>query len=280
MINAPEFSIQDIVPGVSAIFGGICNRGIIASQGNVLVVDSGMTIAEATPLRARANELLDRGTLTLFNTHHHPDHVFGNQLFADVQIIAHQGVRDLMLTTGEQMLAGMRQNPQRAALANGIKITPPTLTFQDQATIFVGEIEVQLMYFGVAHSPSDSVAWLPQSKTLFTGDLLFNNLAPATPPGGSISNWIAFLSRLENLGAEHAIPGHGPIQDPATALGALRTWLETLYSLVKEAVERGDSRESTVVAIPAKIQAIDLRMSEERIPNTIGVLYDEIARNR
>ena len=157
MINAPEFSIQDIVPGVSAIFGGICNRGIIASNGDVLVVDSGMNVAEATPLRAHADKLRNQGTLTLFNTHPHPDHVFGNQVFADAQIIGHQVIRDVIVNTGEQILAGIKQNPRMAELAGDVTLTAPTLTFQDQLSVFVGEIEVQLIHFGVAHSPSDSI---------------------------------------------------------------------------------------------------------------------------
>jgi cyclase len=279
MSNAPEFSIQDVAPGVSAIFGGICNRGIIASQGDVLVVDSGMSVAEATPLRAEADRLHNQGTLTLFNTHPHPDHVFGNQVFADTQIIAQQGVRDVMVNTGEQILAGIQQNPRMAALVGDVTLTAPTLTFQDQVTVFVGEIEVQLIYFGVAHSPSDSIAWLPQSKTLFTGDLLFNGLVPAIPPNCNVANWIAFLTRLEQLGAEHVIPGHGPIQDPS-ALGVLRTWFETLYSLVKEAVQQGESREAAIASVPAKIQAVAPRTSEERLSGAIGVTYDEIVRNR
>ncbi|HTK09042.1 MAG TPA: MBL fold metallo-hydrolase [Ktedonobacteraceae bacterium] len=277
MLNSPEFSIQEVVPGVSAIFGGICNRGIIASQGDVLVVDSGMSVAEATPLRAQADKLRNGGALTLFNTHPHPDHVFGNQVFADAPIVAQQGVRDVLVNAGEQVLAGIKQNPQMAARIGDIKLTPPTLTFQDQLTLFVGEIEVQLIYFGVAHSPSDSIAWLPQSKTLFTGDLLFNNLVPASPPGGSVANWISFLARLEQLGAEHVIPGHGPIQDPS-ALGVLRTWFETLYAQVKEAVEHDSSRETAIATLPARMQAIAPRMLEERFPRIIEVVYDEVLR--
>ena len=40
--DASDLSIQEIVPGVHAALGGICNRGLISQGGSVLVVDSGI----------------------------------------------------------------------------------------------------------------------------------------------------------------------------------------------------------------------------------------------
>ena len=198
-----DLNIQKIAPGVHAALGGICNRGLIAQGGSVLVVDSGIGVAEAAPLRAAAQEHQKEGALYplyLFNTHPHSDHVFGNQIFADCPIIAHEGVRNFLVAHGEQGLARWRQNPDTAALVSDVVITPPMLTFRDQMTVFIGDIEVQLLYLAWAHSPSDSVAWLPQSRTLFTGDLLFNAQVPVwnhgaagIPPGGSVANWIQAL---------------------------------------------------------------------------------------
>ncbi len=279
MQNIPDFSLREIVPGIHAVFGGVCNRGIITSRGNVLLVDSGISVAEAIPLRAAADEARDRGFLALFNTHPHLDHVFGNQLFADVPILAQQGVRETLLTTGAQMLANVQQNPQMAAHIGDVTITPPTVTFQDRLTLFVGEIEVQLIHFGVAHSPSDSVAWLPQISTLFTGDLLFNTLVPAMPPGGNSANWISALKSLEQLGAEHVIPGHGPIESPA-ALAMLRTWIETLRNQVIEAVAQGLDRETAISKVATTMQTAAPRASEERLPRTIGSVYDEVVHKR
>lgn len=273
-----DFTVQEIVPGAHVALGGVCNRGIIANGGDVLVVDSGISVAEATPLRSAVDGLRTRGSLTLFNTHPHLDHVFGNQLFADQAIVAHYGVRENMIQAGEQTLAAMRQrNAQMAATIGEVTITPPTITFQDRLTLFVGEIEVQLIYFGIAHSPSDSVAWLPQSKTLYTGDLLFNDLVPATPPGANIATWLQALTSLQQLGAEHVIPGHGPIQTPQ-ALNTLQTWFETLRTLVSEAIARGWDRETIIAKIPAEIQGVAPRQNEERLPGTVGLVFDELTR--
>ena len=59
----PDFSIQEIVPGVNVAFGGVCNRGLINHGGSVLVVDSGIAGTEAAPLRAAAPERRKEGAL-------------------------------------------------------------------------------------------------------------------------------------------------------------------------------------------------------------------------
>ncbi len=269
------FSIQEIVPGVMAALGGVCNRGIISQGGSVLVVDSGVAPTEATPLRAAAQEYRKEGALYLFNTHPHGDHVYGNQVFADSPIIAHEGVRNDLVTNGERTLADWKQNPRMAAYVSDVTITPPTMTFQEKMTVFVGDIEVQLLYLGIAHSPSDSVAWLPQSRTLFTGDLLFNAIAPALPPGGNSAHWIHALEQLEQLGAEQAIPGHGPIQTPA-ALADLRHWFITLRAQVGEAIASGWDRETTITKVAQQIQEVAPRGASERLPRSIGQVFDEM----
>ena len=129
----PDFSIQEIAPGVDVALGGICNRSIISQGGSVLVVDSGFAAAEAAPLRAAAQERRKEGALYLFNTHPHGDHVYGNQTFADCPIIAHEGVRQDLVSHGEQTLANWRQNSRMAALISDVVLTPPTITFQEKS---------------------------------------------------------------------------------------------------------------------------------------------------
>jgi cyclase len=272
-----DFTVKEVLPGINIALGGICNRGIIESQGSVLVIDSGISAGEATPLRAAAQKYqTEAGTISLFNTHPHGDHVFGNQVFAADTIIGQQALKDTMIETGEQSVAGFKQRPGMAELLGDITITPPSVTFQDTYALTVGTIEVQLHHFGVAHSPSDSVAWLPQSRVLFTGDLLFNNLVPALPPGGNVANWINALEKLEQFDAQHVIPGHGPVQSPE-ALVSLRSWLVELYARVTAAVNAGWEQEKSVEKISDEMKALAPRASQERLPGIIQVAYGEIS---
>jgi cyclase len=270
-----DLSLQEVVPGIFVALGGICNRGIISGSGNVLVVDSGVSVTEATSLRTAAQAYCKQGSLSLFNTHPHGDHVYGNQIFTDGPIIAHEGVRKDLITSGEEMLAKWKQKLPMAQSLNEVTITPPTVTFEDEMTVFLGDIKVELLYLGSAHSPSDSVAWLPQLRTLFTGDLLFNTLVPAMPPGGNSARWVQALERLAQLGAEHVIPGHGPVQTPAE-LANLRNWLVTLRTHVSNAIASGWDRESTITNVAIEMQTVAPRGAQERLPMAIGQVFDEI----
>jgi cyclase len=275
----PEFSLQEVVPGVLVALGGMCNRGIITSNENVLVVDSGISVAEATPLHAAAKEYCKQGSLSLFNTHPHGDHVYGNELFTDGPIIAHEGVREDLIASGHQTLAKWKQNPQWAQLLGDVVITPPTITFEDEMMVSLGDLEIQLLYLGSAHSPSDSVAWLPQLRTLFAGDLLFNTIVPAMPPGTNVANWIRALERLEQLGAEHVIPGHGPVQT-AGELANLRNWFITLRTHVGNAIADGWDRETILTRVAAEMQKVAPRGSEERLPMAIGQVLAELSKEQ
>jgi cyclase len=272
----PDFRLQEVAPGVLVALGGVCNRGLIYGREGVLVVDSGVSVAEATPLHAAALDYCKEGSLSLFNTHPHGDHVYGNQVFADYAIFAHEGVRDNLVTSGEQMLANWKQNLPTAQFLGDVIITPPTLTFEDQMTVSLGEIEVELIYLGIAHSPSDSVAWLPQLRTLFAGDLLFNTIVPAMPPGSNSANWISALEQLEDLEPEHVIPGHGPVQSPAE-LANLRNWFIMLRTQVANAIASKWDRETTQAKVADEIQRIAPRGAQERLPMAIGQVFDELS---
>ena len=118
------------------------------------------------------------------------------------------------------------------------------------------------------------MAWLPQSRTLFTGDLLFNAQVPVwnhgveqAPAGGSVANWIQALEKLEALDVEHAIPGHGPIQT-ADALADLRQWFICLHTQVREALASGWDRETTIIRVTQQLQQMPQlapRGEEERL---------------
>lgn len=274
-----DMTLQELVPQVAAVLGGVCNRGIISDGGSVLVIDAGIGVGEAQPLRAAAEERVNQGYLSLFNTHSHGDHVFGNSVFADCPIIAQDAVRTVLAEKGEDQLAGWQQNPQMAGLIGAARLTLPTVTFAERMTLHLGDLEVQLIRVGPAHSEGDAVAWLPGPRVLFAGDILFNTIVPAMPPGGDSAGWVRALEYLETLGAAQVVPGHGPIEPP-TAIGQLRSWIIALRTRVAECVVSGLDRDATIARVGPQMQNNLPRGREERLPNAVGQVFDDISRER
>jgi cyclase len=90
---------------------------------------------------------------------------------------------------------------------------------------------------GPAHTVSDVVAWVPERRLLFSGDLVFNGGTPFVLMG-SVSGSIAAVERLQALGAETIVPGHGDVCGPAELQDQL-DYLRFVQSVAREAVASG-----------------------------------------
>src|SRR5690606_19694041 len=71
--------------------GDISNSAFIITPNGVVVIDTGSTLAYGQALRRAIAALTDLPVRWVINTHHHPDHVFGNGAFADARIMALPG---------------------------------------------------------------------------------------------------------------------------------------------------------------------------------------------
>ncbi len=99
--------------------------------------------------------------------------------------------------------------------------TEPTITFNDNMTLSLGDITVELLYFGNAHSEGDTWVYIPEEKLLFNGDVFFRNGTPnltyfATEETAGIDEvrrWRKVLSYLlgPDRPVETIVRGHGDI---------------------------------------------------------------------
>ncbi len=92
----------------------------------------------------------------------------------------------------------------------GIELRPPTTLIEDRLELDLGGIVVNLIHVGPAHTADDVIAYLPERRIVFTGDVLFRL---CTPIGwdGTFDGWISALDRIISLDPEVVVPGHGPL---------------------------------------------------------------------
>ena len=101
------------------------------------------------------------------------------------------------------------------------------------------DLRCEVTYVGnAAHTTNDSIAWIPERKVLFSGDLLFNGGTPFLMQG-SIAGAIRVLTEVvKPLGAETIVPGHGPVAGPPL-IDEVLSYLRFVQTTASEAKAAG-----------------------------------------
>ncbi|WAZ24683.1 MBL fold metallo-hydrolase [Streptomyces cinnabarinus] len=205
--------LTEVADGVYAHLqpdGGWClsNAGVVAGPEGLVLVDTAATAARAAALR-EAVDGLGRGPVrVLVNTHHHGDHTHGNGAFGGATVVAHARTRAEMVKNG-LALTGVWPDVAWGDLS----VRLPDLTFTDELTLYQGDREIRLLHLGPAHTNDDVVAWLPEERVLFAGDIAMAGSSPFVLMG-SVSGSLAVLARLRALRPRTVVCGHGPVRGP------------------------------------------------------------------
>jgi cyclase len=165
------------------------------------------------------------------NTHQHGDHCYGNSLLpTDTVIVGHAAMRAGLLA--DTIIDGCppvwAPVPDWGPVAKRV----PSITFEDRLTIHAGDRPIELRHPGhPAHTTGDVVAWLPDARVLFTGDLIFNGLTPLVLMG-SVSGARRSLEWLASFAPALVVPGHGPVAN-ADAFPAVLDAHDRYYRFVE-----------------------------------------------
>ena len=188
------------------------NTGIVIGDDAVLVADTQATPAMAADVIRRIREVTDLPIKYVVLTHYHAVRVLGASAYRPQQIIASQDTYDLIVERGEQDKASEIGRFPR--LFSNVETVPPgmtwpTMTFTGKMTLWLGKLEVQLLQLGRGHTKGDTVVWLPQERTLLSGDLVEFD---ATPYAGDayFNDWPKTLENVAALKPLALVPGRGP----------------------------------------------------------------------
>ena len=192
---------------------GHCNNGWIVFEDYVLVIDANFP-SGAQDVLPKIRAITDKPIRFTFDTHHHGDHAYGNQIWTEngATPLAHTGVIDEMKRYETGYYGGEPGRWEQAAKTRpdvkASHLKPPSLLFPRDLIFDDGKHRVELMHLGVAHTHGDAVAWLPRERILFTGDVCVNGPYNSVADGDT-EKWIGTLAAAARLGARIVCPGHG-----------------------------------------------------------------------
>ncbi|MDE2753325.1 MAG: MBL fold metallo-hydrolase [Gemmatimonadota bacterium] len=249
--TGPAFEFEEVLPGIYHARGtgnlSVGSHGaVIVNEDDVLLVESHISPAAAWAVVDEIEALTDKPVRYVVNTHYHFDHAHGNQIYPpDVHVIGHEVTREMLENGGsmgrsfqtfvgglpdqvaalEEQVAAAEDDEERAGLeaqlafmrnylASQEAVVPvgPNTTLSERMTLFRGDREIRLLFFGRGHTGGDVVVHLPRERVLITGDLLL----PGLPymGDGYLDEWDDTLEHLKSLDFDWVLPGHGnPFQD-------------------------------------------------------------------
>jgi cyclase len=214
------------------------NAGAVAGAEGTVVIDTCATEARTRRfLAAVANATAGAAVRWAANTHQHGDHTYGNSLLpADTTLIGHDAMRAGLLA--DPIIEGCPPFWSPVPDWGGVTRRVPDLTTSSDVTLHSGDRRIELRHPGyAAHTTGDLVAWLPEERVLFTGDLVFHGLTPLVFMG-SVDGARRSLEWIASFEPQHIVPGHGPLV-PAAAIVEVLDAHDRYYRLIADLAAAG-----------------------------------------
>lgn len=307
--ESKHFRLQQVAGGIWAAVavegtGALGNAGIVDLGDRTLVFDTFWTPQAALDLRRSAEYLTGRRTSYVVNSHRHGDHVFGNQVFADADIISTGKTRELIAATCGPMIEYSKANsaaylrsreekyanePDEAkrrqlAIRLGtdrefaealphLEIRLPNQTFEERLVFYGTHRTAEVISYGGGHTENDAFLYLPGARVAFMGDLVAVKNHAALWDGNP-EEWIRILQQIEMLDLAVVVPGHGPVGQ-ADDLARQRQYLMEMVRMASEVVGGGRSAdEAAAKTIPPPF---DTWQAADLFPRNMRFLHGRLA---
>src|SRR5262249_37755256 len=245
----------------------------------------------------------------LLNTHFHNDHNLGNSLYVDafpaVTIIAHTETKKSMDLFGPgsanreertdirlQKYLDDGKGPDGSPLSaedtalvkkvledrrpfideiRKFRYQGPTLTFDHDFSVDLGDREVQVKFLGRGNTGGDIIAYLPKEKIAIVGDLVGSPIPLAND--GYPTEWIQTLQNLGQLDSQIIVTGHGPVLRHKSRIFLFRDLLKTAVDQMNAKLKQlGPAMSHTIDEVKP---SIDLSSFKQRFIGTDESLSPE-----
>lgn len=287
--HALDVRFQQVAEGVYAHVGdkgprssdneGLnANIGLVVTPVGAVLIDSGATYQSARQIHDAVKTVTPQPVKWVVNTGGQDHRWLGNGYFAGhgAEVIAHANARADMSNRGNDHLLGLKAT--LGPKADGTVPTLPTrwLAGNDER-LELGGVVFEFKHRGGAHTPGDTMVWLPQKGVLFSGDVVYVDRMLGVLPVSSTKRWLETFAVVEQLNPKVIVPGHGSVTNLATARTDTKAYLVALREHMKKAV-------SEMTDIGEAVKSFDaapyrrLLNADELMPGNASRTYLELER--
>src|SRR5436309_3692547 len=148
--------IEKVKDNLYMITGGGGNTAAFITDSGVVVVDT-KNPGNGQAILDKIKSVTTKPVTMIINTHTHGDHTGSNEFFpATVDIVAHENTKANM----EKMDAFKGEKAKFL----------PKKTYRDKMTLGKGKDQIDLFYFGRAHTSGDTWVVFPSLRAMHAGD--------------------------------------------------------------------------------------------------------------
>src|SRR5712675_1027835 len=249
-----KVTFSEIGPDLYAFTAeGDPNSAVIVGDDGCIVFDAQATPAMANKVIERVRAVTDKPIKYVILSHYHAVRVLGASAYQAQGIIASQETYRLVAERGKQDWdSEFGRFPRLFRDAQSIPgLTWPTLAFGKEMTLYLGKREVKLMQLGPGHTSGDIVAWVPDARVMFSGDLIEYHSA-CYCGDAHLRAWPATLNAIRDFDPKSVAPGRGDALNGQNtvreALAMTRDFVTSLYGAAETSVAKGRNLKESMAA--------------------------------
>src|SRR5436309_8754044 len=197
--------IEKVKDNLYMITGEGGNTGVFITGAGVVVVDT-KNPGNGPAILDKIKSVTSKPVTMIINTHTHGDHTGSNEFFPPtVDIVAHENTK---------------ANMEKMDAFKGDKAKfLPKKTYKDKMTLGKGKDEIDLFYFGRAHTSGDAWVVFPSLRAMHAGDAFAGKNTPIIDPnnGGSAVEYGKTLAKVSSTikNVDTILTGHSTLMTPA-----------------------------------------------------------------
>jgi len=239
--SVDTLTVEKVKDNLWVIRGGTSggNTAVFATAKGLTLVDT-KSPGWGQPLLDKIKTISDKPITTIINTHTHYDHVSGNVVVpASVEIIAQENTAKRMPLFSTVTGRGETENVFKANPGKGL----PKRTFKDKLTIGSGADQINLYYFGPAHTGGDAFVEFPALRVMHAGDVFARKAVPLIDAdnGGSGVQFAATVRKAVDgvKNVDTIINGHMPAQTTPAEMREFADFVTDFVAHVQAAKKAG-----------------------------------------
>jgi len=251
------------------------NLSFIVTGDGVIVVNAGASYLLSKALHDEIRAVTEQPVKLVINENGQGHAMLGNNYWVDqgVPVLAHVDAAEEFERDGGQALTAL-QNYAREN-AEGTVPMGPTETFEDRRVIEMGDVTVEVLHLGPAHSPGDTQVWIPQWSMMIAGDIAFHERMPPIFEGTCTSCWIeTWETAFAPLDPTYIIPGHGHPTNLAQVTRYTRDYVAYLRDRIRAHIDEGGDLAGAYYVDQTPYAHLDT--FEELATRNAGVVFAEM----